>query len=86
MKKSELKQIIKEEIDKVLSENNKSIIIDDEIINVGDKIRWLNTSLNKRRQGTIEDISNEGIFILGDDNKTKLHIRPPYIDKEIYKF
>lgn len=88
MKKSELQQIIKEEINKVLNEN-QSIEINGELFKVGDEIRWLNLSLNQRRQGTINNISDEGIHVI-QHTKTgkvsKLLIKPPYEQKEIFKF
>jgi hypothetical protein len=67
-------------------QNNKSIDIEGDIITVGDKIRWRNISLNQYRQGTITDITDDGIFVTQDSkNNTKLHIRPPYEDKSIFK-
>ena len=66
-----------------LMEDN-SIELDGEIINVGNKISWINIALNQRRQGTVTDITDEGIFVTQDNRtNTKLLIKPPYGDKSI---
>jgi hypothetical protein len=68
-----------------MEETKKSITIDGEIITVGDKIRWMNISLNAFRQGKVTDITDAGIFVTQDNRfHTKLHIRPPYEDKCIF--
>ncbi len=68
-----------------MEETKKSIIIEDETITVGDKIRWMNLSLNAFRQGTITDITDEGIFVTQDNrHSSKLCIRPPYEGKCIF--
>ena len=65
---------------------NKSIEIEGDTMAVGDKIRWKNVALNQYRQGTITDITDDGIFVTQDSkNNTKLHIKPPYEGKSIYK-
>jgi hypothetical protein len=86
IKKNQLKQLIKEEISKILNEEDKSIVIDDETFKIGDNIKWLNISLNQRRQGTITDISNEGIFVTQHNKtNTNLVIKSPYKNKNITK-
>jgi hypothetical protein len=68
------------------SQNNKSIDVEGDIIAVGDKIRWYNPSIKTFRQGTVTDITDEGIFVTQDNKfNTKLHIRPPYEDKSMFK-